>query len=255
MGLRLREVRFFLILFSFGVLVWAKWLERPVLNEPLVLGTQEAAYFQARPVRTPAVHETVPPAAPSFLLEKAASPTRSEPDQEPPALDSRPGDSSGDAVRQPDPILRVFVPALKLDAKVEVIPFSESIGTWDVSDIGEDLALLEPAPGEEAGKNVVIAGHVTLRDLNNGPFRYLYTLKPGEKVYLFSEKSIYTYRVRAQVVVYPEDLEVTSSTGNAQLTLLTCTNWDEATRRYLLRRVIFADLIDVEPASMATNQR
>ena len=254
MGSRLREVRFFLILFSFGVLVWVNWLKRPVLSEPLALGTQEAVYFQASPALAPGIRRTEPALDPAALPEESAS-TRLESNRSSPALKASPGDPTAAAANQPDPILRVVIPFLKLDAKVEAVPYSRSTGTWDVGDIGEDLALLEPATGEESSRNIVIAGHVTLRDLGRGPFRYLYLLKPDEKVYLFSEKSIFTYRVRAQKVVRAEDVEITGDTGNAQLTLLTCTNWDEASRRYLLRRVIFADLIDVEPASMAATKR
>ena len=242
---RLRELRFFFILFSFGVLVWANWLERPVLSEPLVLGTQEAAYFQSRLDIAPAIRETPTAAQPSLPPEEPiyqTGPGSSEPT-------ARPGDLPSPTPDEPDPILRVVIPVLKVDAKVDPVSFSESSGTWDVSKIGDNLALLEPAAGEESDLNIVIAGHVTLRDLSTGPFRYLFMLKPEEEVYLFSQNTVYTYQVREQKVISAEDVDATRNSRNAQLTLLTCTNWDEASRSYLLRRVIFADLIEIERAS------
>jgi LPXTG-site transpeptidase (sortase) family protein len=140
-------------------------------------------------------------------------------------------------------IKRLDIPSIKLTAKVIYLPFEDF--TWDVSTLGQDIARLEGIQGD-GNSNLVLAGHVTLRDGRNGPFHSLAALKPGESVLVHAEDKIYTFRVRESLVVYPEAVNVTADSILPQLTLITCTSWDQETLSYLRRQVVIADLEKVE---------
>ncbi len=95
-------------------------------------------------------------------------------------------------------------------------------------------------------KNSVFAGHVTVRNGSHGPFRYHWKLTPGDEIVLLNENLIYTYVVHEQLSVYPEDNYVLNDTPQPQVTLITCTTWDEETSSYLRRLIVFAVLEKVE---------
>jgi len=139
---------------------------------------------------------------------------------------------------------RLVIPSLKVNASIISKPYSEL--TWDLSNLGQDVAALHDIPNQTSENNIVFAGHVTVRNGSHGPFRYLWKLNPGEEIILHDDNMIYTYVVREQVLVYPEESSVLNDTSQPQLTLITCTTWDEETLSYLRRLVVFADLEKVE---------
>ncbi len=139
---------------------------------------------------------------------------------------------------------RIVIPSLKVNAPIISKPYSEL--TWDISNLGQDVAVLEDIPNQTSENNIVFAGHVTVRNGSHGPFRYLWKLNPGEKIILYDDYMIYTYVVREQLLVYPEQSSVLNDTSQPQLTLITCTTWDEETLSYLRRLVVFADLEKVD---------
>ena len=143
------------------------------------------------------------------------------------------------------PIRRLVIPALELDVEVVEAPFVER--TWDISELGGKVAWLTGTAWPSQMGNTALAGHITARRIGEGPFRYLHRLKEGDPVYVYTGEYLYTYRVREQVVVKIEDVHVLAPTGSPQLTLLTCTNWDEKLSTYLSRRVVFADLVRTAP--------
>ncbi len=139
---------------------------------------------------------------------------------------------------------RLIIPTLKVNGKVLSKPYAEL--TWDLTTLGQDIAFLEDIPGQTTENNIIFAGHITVRNGSNGPFRYLWKLKPGEKIILHDDQFVYTYIVREQVLVYPEESSVLADTSHPQLTLITCHTWDEDTLSYLRRLVVFADLDTIE---------
>lgn len=139
---------------------------------------------------------------------------------------------------------RLVIPSLKVNANV--ISKSYSQLTWDLSDLEQDVAVLEDIPNQQLENNILLAGHITVYNGSNGPFRYISRLEPGQEIILFNDAFKYTYNVRDQVLVYPDDTYVLEDTSEPQLTLITCTTWDEETLSYLRRRVIFADLEQIE---------
>ncbi len=149
--------------------------------------------------------------------------------------------------KEPDtsPIVRIIIPALNLDTIVAYVPFDGH--TWLIQGLRMEVAWLGETSWPGLGSNTALAGHVTVRDLGNGPFRYLYNLKQGDEVELFTEKNIYTYHVREKREVAITDLSVTDKTDTSQVTLITCVEWDETLGTYTSRYVVTGDLATVDP--------
>jgi len=151
-------------------------------------------------------------------------------------------DSSGNP---PDtsPIVRIVLPALGVDTVVKYVPYDGL--TWLIAGLQQEVAWMGNTSWPGLGGNTGLAGHVTLRNGTDGPFRNLDLLQPEDEVILYTENNVYTYRVREKRVVSEADLSVLEPRDQAQITLITCTNWDAAAGLYRERLVVFADLIDV----------
>jgi LPXTG-site transpeptidase (sortase) family protein len=139
------------------------------------------------------------------------------------------------------PVTRVVIPGLNLEARVRYVPF-EGL-SWPVEGLREDVAWLGNTSWPGLGSNTVLAGHVTVQGLGDGPFRYLEELETGDEIVVYTEKGVYTYAVREQMTVDETHLGVTMPTIRPQLTLITCTGWDTELSIYRFRRVVVADLI------------
>lgn len=157
---------------------------------------------------------------------------------------ARTGESGQNEARLPQ-IQRLKIPALRVDVRVVEVPFDQV--SWDLQDIQQEVAQLGSLPGKTSPHNLVVAGHVTLRNGSHGPFRYLHWLKAGDLLLAETGQTIQTYRVREQIVVKPEDLSVMENTSQQQLTLITCTDWSEELELFQRRRVVLADLVSIEP--------
>ena len=116
-----------------------------------------------------------------------------------------------------------------------------------ISGLKEEVAWMGETSWPGLGGNTALAGHVTLRDGGNGPFRYLADLQAGDIITLYTEENQYTYQVRTMEVVEDNDLSVIAETENTQLTLITCTDWNEEINMYLKRFVVYSDLISTTP--------
>lgn len=146
---------------------------------------------------------------------------------------------------QSNAITRLVIPELRLDAPVEYVPFT--VFTWELDDLGQSVAWLGNMKGDGIARNLVLAGHATVFDGSHGPFRYLSRLTPGAELIVYTERYVYSYRVRELSLVEPEDAHITENTAESQLTLVTCATWNEKTKSYLRRLVVIADLLKVEP--------
>jgi LPXTG-site transpeptidase (sortase) family protein len=157
----------------------------------------------------------------------------------------------GENGEEPDSssVERILIPALGVDTIVKYVPYDGF--TWKITGLHQEVAWMGETSWPGLGGNTALAGHVTLRDGGNGPFRYLEDIVSGDKITLFTEKNIYTYQVREERVVSQTDLSVVKQTDGTQLTLITCTGWDPAVSYYQDRLVIMADLVEVEPRRIA----
>jgi LPXTG-site transpeptidase (sortase) family protein len=139
---------------------------------------------------------------------------------------------------------RLVIPTLKVNSTVKSKPYAEL--TWDLTGLGHEIAFLGNVPGQETENNLVFAGHVTVRNGSNGPFRYLRKLAPGDKIILYKDQLKYTYSVLEQVLVYPDEISVLEDSLQPRITLITCITWDEKTLSYLRRLIVTAELEKIE---------
>jgi LPXTG-site transpeptidase (sortase) family protein len=140
------------------------------------------------------------------------------------------------------PIVRLVIPTLQVDAEVKYVPWDDTLETWLISGLRHEIAWLGGSSWPGLGSNTVLAGHVTIRDYGNGPFRFLDQLKAGDEITVYTYLRVYTYKVRQVTIVAESDLWVIDPTENPQLTLITCTDWSRDFQLYLKRLIIFADL-------------
>jgi LPXTG-site transpeptidase (sortase) family protein len=154
---------------------------------------------------------------------------------------SNPGEKPPDTTE----ITRIILPSLGVDTVVKYVPFDGN--TWKIAGLKQEVAWLGDTSWPGLGSNTALAGHVTLRTGEDGPFRHLDQLQPNDEVTLFTEQAIYTYKVRDKQSVDETDLSVVKSTDTSQLTLITCTNWNSQIKYYIQRLVVVADLLDVKP--------
>ncbi len=152
------------------------------------------------------------------------------------------------AAGEPEPdtsaVTRIIIPALLVDTVVKYVPFDGQ--SWYIAGLRQEVAWLGDTSWPGLGSNTALAGHVTYYGGGDGPFRYLEDLGQGEFIILYTEENMYTYQVSDKQITSADDLGVTAPTTGSQLTLITCTEWDEEQEMYLSRLVVFADLVRVE---------
>ncbi len=144
---------------------------------------------------------------------------------------------------------RIIIPAMGLDTVVKYVPLDNS--GWLIGGLKQEVAWMGDTSWPGLGSNTGLAGHVDLANGDSGPFWNLGDLKAGDSVTVHTEQNLYTYLVRESKIVPDSDLSVIEPTDKPQLTLITCTGWDNDLRLYLLRLVVFADLVDVKPLNEA----
>jgi LPXTG-site transpeptidase (sortase) family protein len=142
-------------------------------------------------------------------------------------------------------VTRIVVPAINLDTVVKYVPFDGL--TWLIAGLKQEIAWMGNTSWPGLGSNTGLAGHVTLRTGEEGPFRYLDDLQQDDIIMLYTENNLYTYKVREKKTVEETDLSVVDATEKPQLTLITCTGWDNRIRYYVKRLAVIADLEKVEP--------
>lgn len=147
--------------------------------------------------------------------------------------------------------VRLLVPSLGIDAVVKYVPFDGF--TWLISGLQNEIAWMGDTSWPGLGGNTALAGHVTLRNGADGPFRYLEKLKSGDEIAVFTEKNVYRYQVRELKTVPDSDMSITKPTQDTILTLITCTGWDTALGHYLERLIVLANLVEVRPLAASGN--
>lgn len=145
------------------------------------------------------------------------------------------------------PPTRLQIPKLGVDAVVKYVPFDGF--TWLISGLQNEIAWMGSTSWPGLGGNTALAGHVTLRNGADGPFRYLESLRKGDEIRLTTEKGHYLYRVQESLVVKDDDFSVVQPTQEAILTLITCTGWNSELGHYLERLVVRATLEKSQPLS------
>ena len=151
------------------------------------------------------------------------------------------------------PVNRILIPALGVDTEVKYVPYDGF--TWLVKGLRQEVAWMGETSWPGLAGNTALAGHVSLWDGSDGPFRYLDKLATQDEIILRTEKNIYTYLVREKRVVDESNLTVLQPVIDEQLTLITCTGWNPEVSLYLQRLVIIAELVEVSPFSQIISSR
>jgi LPXTG-site transpeptidase (sortase) family protein len=158
----------------------------------------------------------------------------------------KPGESGPDT----SPVVRIAIPIILLDTEVKYVPYDGD--SWMITGLRQEVAWMGNTSWPGLGGNTALAGHVTVAGMGDGPFRRLGELPVGEVIILYTEKNMYTYRVRESRVTDDGDMSVTLASDNPQITLITCVDWDQEAQTYLHRLVVFADLVRTEPIIMGS---
>ena len=142
-------------------------------------------------------------------------------------------------------VTRIVLPSIGVDTVVKYVPFDGI--TWLIAGLQQEVAWLGETSWPGLGSNTALAGHVSLRSGEDGPFRYLERLTTDDPVKVYTEENIYTYRVSDKRLVEETDLSVVQASDSSQITLITCASWNPQIRYYIQRLVITAELEKVEP--------
>ena len=142
--------------------------------------------------------------------------------------------------------LRLQIPTLKVDVPIVGVP--QTTTGWDVTWLSTaQVGWLNGTAFPTWQGNTSLTGHVTDANGNRGPFADLKTLKYGDQILLQGYGETHRYEVRENKLVMPGDTSViTEHMEQSWITLITCEYYYEETGEYLYRRVVRAELVDVE---------
>jgi LPXTG-site transpeptidase (sortase) family protein len=127
--------------------------------------------------------------------------------------------------------LPVSVPGVVIEAEIsipkmglfaQVIPVYLAGDSWDVTQLGPNVGHLEGTAWLDKPGNVVLSGHVTLRDGRNGIFAALKDLTVGDSIIIIYKGEERIYGVTETKTVEPDDLTPLYPTTTEVLTLITC---------------------------------
>ena len=139
--------------------------------------------------------------------------------------------------------ITIEVPSLNINIPIVGVPLRN--GEWNVSWLGRQAGWLEGSSFPSWNGNSVITSHVYLANGMPGPFVNLGKLEYGEKVTIYAYGQKYTFEVRSNAVVNPNDSSAFKHEEKPWLTLVTCREYDEKTKAYRKRVVVRAVLVSV----------
>ncbi|MGQ9500533.1 MAG: sortase [Anaerolineae bacterium] len=219
--------------------------------------TRSPAVWRYAPTPTKTIREAVATPTPPLQLfdrqtaEELTNPPQSEPRSDTGTEASAEESAASSATTAPlmglpadqprIPATRLVIPKLGVDTPVMLIALRD--GTWQVDRLTYEVGHLQGTASPGDPSNIAIAGHVTLAQGGDGPFRYLSQLRQGDEVLVFAGERSYRYMVKEMRVVSPEDVQVTFPTAEPTLTLITCANWNRERRVYDDRVIAVARLV------------
>jgi LPXTG-site transpeptidase (sortase) family protein len=113
--------------------------------------------------------------------------------------------------------------------------------SWDVTTLGMNAGHLQGTGWVDQPGNIVLAGHVELRDGRAGIFKRIGQLAIGDPILLELPEEQRTYTVRTILETEPGDLSAIAPTTADQLTLITCGAYDFLSDTYQVRVVVVAE--------------
>ncbi len=141
------------------------------------------------------------------------------------------------------PTLRLSIGKMNVLTDIVELYFSRS-SDWDLSLLNQYAGHLQGTPMIGKGGNVVLAGHIELKDGTPGPFAHLDLLNTGDLITVLRDDPqapvVKQYSVTAVKTVDPNAINEIRNHGYEELTLVTCLDWDSRTRTYQKRLVVHA---------------
>ncbi len=139
----------------------------------------------------------------------------------------------------------VWLELPSLGVKVPIVGVPLVDNKWDLSWLGSQAGWLDGTAFPSWQGNSALTGHVTLSNGKSGPFANLGSLKWGDKIIVHAYGSAYTYEVRENKTIAPNDTSVLKHEDNAWLTLITCKTYSETKNTYANRISVRAVLLSV----------
>lgn len=135
----------------------------------------------------------------------------------------------------------------KLGVELNILGVPQGPNGWDVSWLGQQQAgYLYGTSFPTLAGNTALTAHVWNADNTAGPFFGLKELRYGDRFTISAFGQTYTYEVRSNQIVQPNNLAALAKSNHNLITLITCESFSEASGDYLYRRAVQAVLISVE---------
>ncbi len=151
--------------------------------------------------------------------------------------------------------MRIVSAPANLSSPIIMLYFDKT-DNWNLAFLGASVGHLEGTPSIGQGGNVVLAGHVELKDGAPGPFARIHLLKLGDPITILSDKPgspiVMQYMVTEVTKVKPDALGVIRGHGFEELTLVTCDDWDQKTGAYNSRVIVHARPLGSTPVLFST---
>ncbi|MBC8099885.1 MAG: sortase [Armatimonadetes bacterium] len=140
-------------------------------------------------------------------------------------------------------LAQLSIPRLGVFAPIIQVYLDEQ--SWDVSQLGRNVGYLQGTGWLDQAQpgNVVLSGHVELRNGETAVFAALKQLAIGDQIIVLYKNTERIYTVTQSTTVDPDDLTPLYPTENEQLTLITCDAFDFFQNAYQKRIVVVAERV------------
>jgi LPXTG-site transpeptidase (sortase) family protein len=136
------------------------------------------------------------------------------------------------------------IPILGINAQITGVPYGEE--GWDTTWLWNQVGYLQGTAFPTWEGNTAITGHVYLPDATQGPFARLGLLRWGNQIVIRANGLRYTYEVRSNRVVFPDDTSILGHTEEDWITLITCSYFNPDTNQYRYRIAVKAVLVSID---------
>ncbi len=119
-----------------------------------------------------------------------------------------------------------------------IIHAARASGSWETRHLGDAVGHLAGTSWfDDPGGNIVLVAHVETAFGTRGPFAHLEEAMAGDEIILREGEREEHFRVVSTYQVTPDNINPVAQDGRPRLTLITCSNWDYRSQRYLNRVV------------------
>lgn len=137
--------------------------------------------------------------------------------------------------------MRLAIPSLGVDTRIVGVPQD-----WNITWLGDAVGWLPGTAFPTYEGNTALTGHVYTADGMPGPFVNLNRLSWGDTLTISADGLQYTYEVRANYLVRPDNMRPVEHKDLDWVTLITCQGYNQQANDYIYRRVVQAVLISID---------